>query len=65
MTSEPAQADENHATPGHGDIAVRAYYIYLENSDGDEHDHWLRAEHELTAADREAEEPDSPTGPSR
>lgn len=31
-------------------IAERAYYIWVEGSEGDAFEHWVRAERELTAA---------------
>jgi hypothetical protein len=31
-------------------IAERAYYLWVEGSDGDAFAHWVRAERELTAA---------------
>jgi Protein of unknown function (DUF2934) len=37
-------------TVDHGDIATRAYYIYLDEGSSNEVENWLRAERELTAA---------------
>jgi len=36
--------------PTQGEIAERAYFLYLEESGTDELGNWLRAEAELTAA---------------
>ncbi len=36
--------------PTHQQISERAYFIYLEEGNGDEFGNWLRAEQELTAA---------------
>ena len=36
--------------PDHDEIAERAYFIHLEESDCDELANWLRAERELTPA---------------
>ena len=36
--------------PTHEQISERAYFIYLEEGNGDEFGNWLRAEQELTAA---------------
>ncbi|MFZ0378616.1 MAG: hypothetical protein WCD11_09195 [Solirubrobacteraceae bacterium] len=36
--------------PSHGEIAERAYYLYLEEAGVDELGNWLRAEAELAAA---------------
>jgi hypothetical protein len=36
--------------PTHEQISERAYFIYLEEGDGDEFGNWVRAERELTAA---------------
>lgn len=36
--------------PDHAEVSERAYFIYLEEGEGDELGHWLRAERELTAA---------------
>jgi hypothetical protein len=38
------------SAPTHDAIAVRAYELYLERSEGDEVAHWLQAERELTTA---------------
>jgi DUF2934 family protein len=34
----------------HDQIAERAYLLYVDGSEGDAFDHWVRAERELTAA---------------
>lgn len=36
--------------PTHAQISERAYYIFLDEGQGDEFGNWLRAERELTAA---------------
>ena len=36
--------------PSHGEIAERAYFIHLEESERDQVANWLRAERELAAA---------------
>jgi hypothetical protein len=36
--------------PSHGEIAERAYFIYVEEGRYDELENWLRAEWELTTA---------------
>ena len=36
--------------PSHAEISRRAYFIHLEQGGGDQVDHWLRAERELTPA---------------
>jgi hypothetical protein len=42
---DPAQG----AAPEHAEIATRAYYLHLEDENGDEVEIWLRAERELTS----------------
>jgi hypothetical protein len=37
-------------TPGHGQIAERAYFIHLQDGESDQLANWLRAERELAAA---------------
>ena len=37
-------------TVDRGDIATRAYYIYLDEGSSDDVENWLRAERELAAA---------------
>ena len=37
-------------SPGHDEIAERAYFIHLEQGSSDELANWLRAERELKAA---------------
>jgi Protein of unknown function (DUF2934) len=37
-------------TPSHAQISERAYFIYLDEGNGDEFGNWLRAERELAAA---------------
>jgi hypothetical protein len=34
----------------HDDIAERAYWLYVSGAEGGPHEHWMRAERELTAA---------------
>ena len=34
----------------HDQIAERAYLLYVDGSEGDAFEHWVRAERELTAA---------------
>ena len=36
--------------PTHAQISERAYFIYLDEGNGDEFGNWLRAERELVAA---------------
>jgi DUF2934 family protein len=59
-TKQGTSTDESKAKPrrvskrrtariGHDEIAVRAYFIHLEDG-GDPYENWLRAERELLAA---------------
>ena len=49
---QPARARPGRgaASPGHGRIAERAYFIHLEDGESDQLANWLRAERELAAA---------------
>lgn len=49
MPSRAKRSDTPSSTPTADDVAVRAYYLYLERGHGGrELDDWLRAERELT-----------------
>jgi hypothetical protein len=39
-----------HVAPTHDAIAVRAYELYLGETEGDDVSHWLQAERELAVA---------------
>jgi hypothetical protein len=47
-TTKP-RVRRRRSAPTQDAIAVRAYELYLEHTEGDEVAHWLRAERELTA----------------
>jgi Protein of unknown function (DUF2934) len=50
--AKPRRRSTKRPGPSHEQIAERAYHIYLEESGGDELDHWLRAERELSSSSR-------------
>jgi Protein of unknown function (DUF2934) len=61
MTEKPAKPATNKPTvsrkpktrprkPNQREISKRAYFIHLEEGEGDELGNWLRAERELTTA---------------
>jgi Protein of unknown function (DUF2934) len=62
MTEKPAQSAKpvkpavshrpraRRRKPSHDEISERAYFIHVEEGEGDQFGNWLRAERELTTA---------------
>jgi hypothetical protein len=47
--ASPRPRRTRRRTPSHHEIAERAYFIHLDDGEGDQTANWLRAERELAA----------------